>query len=93
MALNRFLLLLLSCRSTYMNRTLASARSFLAGLFSAENQVQAKGKRSCSTSPVDFFTRSILVSGPFEIEVHHFPDEDMVGNELMSADVWIDLFI
>ncbi|CAF0741484.1 unnamed protein product [Didymodactylos carnosus] len=32
------------CRATYMDRTIASARSFLAGLFSDENQkVQAKG--------------------------------------------------
>ncbi len=44
-----------------MNRTIASARAFLAGLFSLDkkdNQIQAKG--------------------PFEIEVHNFPDEDMV---------------
>lgn len=33
-----------SCRSTYMDRTIASARSFLAGLFSSENEVQAKGE-------------------------------------------------
>ncbi|CAF3146830.1 unnamed protein product [Rotaria socialis] len=51
------------CRSTYMDRTIASARSFLAGLFSSEesdNKIQA--------------------TGPFEIEVHHFPDEDMFPN-------------
>jgi hypothetical protein len=51
------------CRSTYMDRTVSSARSFLAGLFSSEkkdNKVQAKG--------------------PFEIEVHNFPDEDMFPN-------------
>ncbi|CAF3998224.1 unnamed protein product, partial [Rotaria sordida] len=54
------------CRSTYMNRTIASARSFLAGLFSSEkddNKIQAKG--------------------PFEIEVHNFPDEDMFPNSKM----------
>ncbi|CAF4864533.1 unnamed protein product [Rotaria socialis] len=52
-----------NCRSTYMDRTIASARSFLAGLFSSEesdNKIQA--------------------TGPFEIEVHHFPDEDMFPN-------------
>ncbi|UJR13380.1 hypothetical protein I4U23_000396 [Adineta vaga] len=51
------------CRSTYMDRTIASARSFLAGLFSStkhNDEIQAKG--------------------PFEIEVHHFPDEDMFPN-------------
>ena len=45
-----------------MDRTIASARSFLSGLFSSEkkdNKIQAKG--------------------PFEIEVHNFPDEDMVN--------------
>ncbi|CAF4412253.1 unnamed protein product, partial [Adineta steineri] len=44
-----------------MDRTISSARSFLAGLFSSaktNNQIQANGS--------------------FEIEVHHFPDEDMV---------------
>ncbi|CAF4009183.1 unnamed protein product [Rotaria magnacalcarata] len=44
-----------------MDRTIASARSFLAGLFSSEesdNKIQA--------------------TGPFEIEVHHFPYEDMI---------------
>lgn len=54
---------LVYCRSTYMDRTIASARSFLAGLFSSattEKQVQSKG--------------------PFEIEVHHFPDEHMFPN-------------
>lgn len=38
-----------SCRSTYMNRTIASARSFLAGLFSSKkhgNKIQAKGMLS-----------------------------------------------
>lgn len=48
-----------------MDRTIASARCFLAGLFSSEkkeNKVQAKD--------------------PFEIEVHNFPDEDMVKNFL-----------
>ncbi|CAF4361683.1 unnamed protein product, partial [Adineta steineri] len=51
------------CRSTYMDRTIGSARSFLAGLFSSvktNNQIQANGS--------------------FEIEVHHFPDEDMFPN-------------
>ncbi|CAF3855915.1 unnamed protein product [Adineta steineri] len=51
------------CRSTYMDRTISSARSFLAGLFSSaktNNQIQANGS--------------------FEIEVHHFPDEDMFPN-------------
>ncbi|CAF5104516.1 unnamed protein product, partial [Rotaria sp. Silwood1] len=51
------------CRSTYMDRTIASARSFLAGLFTSvkiNNKIQA--------------------NGPFEIEVQHFPDEDMFPN-------------
>ncbi|CAF0739599.1 unnamed protein product [Rotaria sordida] len=51
------------CRSTYMDRTIASARSFLAGLFSSvkmDNKIQA--------------------NGPFEMEVQHFPDEDMFPN-------------
>jgi lysophosphatidic acid phosphatase type 6 len=51
------------CRSTYIKRTLASARSFLAGLFSSEttgNKVQA--------------------TGPFEIEVRNFPDEELSPN-------------
>jgi hypothetical protein len=48
------------CRSTYMDRTISSARSFLAGLFTSDNKIQA--------------------NGPFEIEVHHFPDEDMFPN-------------
>ena len=33
-----------SCRSTYMDRTIASARSFLAGLFTSNNKIQANGK-------------------------------------------------
>ncbi len=33
-----------SCRSTYMDRTISSARSFLAGLFSSNNQIKANGK-------------------------------------------------
>jgi hypothetical protein len=45
-----------------MDRTVASARSFLAGLFSSEKK-----------------ENKIQANGPFEIEVHHFPDEDMVN--------------
>ncbi|CAF2705962.1 unnamed protein product [Rotaria sp. Silwood2] len=51
------------CRSTYMDRTIASARSFLAGLFSS---VKTDNK--------------IQTNGPFEIEVQHFPDEDLFPN-------------
>lgn len=48
-----------------MNRTVASARSFLAGLFTSETN-----------------ERQIQSKGPFEIEVQHFPDEDMVCSSL-----------
>ncbi|CAF3878971.1 unnamed protein product, partial [Rotaria sp. Silwood1] len=54
------------CRSTYRKRTLASARSFLAGLFSSE----ATGNKVQST-------------GPFEIEVRSFPDEELCSNSNM----------
>ncbi|CAF5044913.1 unnamed protein product, partial [Rotaria sp. Silwood1] len=54
------------CRSTYRKRTLASARSFLAGLFSSEST----GNKVQST-------------GPFEIEVRSFPDEELCSNSNM----------
>jgi len=48
-----------------MDRTIASARSFLSGLYSLDKN---NGK--------------IQAKGPFEIEVHNFPDEDMVSQLL-----------
>ncbi|UJR33986.1 hypothetical protein I4U23_021401 [Adineta vaga] len=46
-----------------MDRTVRSARSFLAGLFSTDDA-----------------DHKIQAIGPFEIEVQHFPDEDMFPN-------------
>jgi hypothetical protein len=57
-----------------MDRTVASARSFLAGLFSSEKK-----------------DNKIQANGPFEIEVHHFPDEDMV-NIFESFSIKIEKF-
>ncbi|CAF0756523.1 unnamed protein product [Adineta ricciae] len=51
------------CRSTYMDRTISSARAFLAGLFTSDEK-----------------DHKIQATGPFEIEVNHFPDEDLFPN-------------
>ncbi len=67
-----------------MDRTIASARSFLAGFFSSEkedNKIQAKGKLYYYTYNLKYLLKK---KGPFEIEVHHFPDEDMVNSLFLN---------
>lgn len=84
-----------SCRSTYMTRTISSARSFLAGLFSSnqtDNQIQANGKIRMGNLPDFSMCFSFSRKGPFEIEVHHFPDEDMVNISSFKIVLHIESF-
>ena len=68
-----------------MNRTISSARAFLSGLFHFNGQIRANGSViSTSISTLNKIFSFHFISGPFQIEVHHFPDENMVkSNEKM----------
>ena len=48
-------LFVFSCRSTYINRTIASGRAFLAGFFTFDGQIRADGSSLRSPLHLDLF--------------------------------------